>query len=504
MKQFIQEKLLGVNGAIRGTKSTKQWFVNNGYEKEYEEIIEKTSFLNNPSLSQRAYHILNDMDSEPLCINCNEKVPVFETINKGYRKYCSCKCVAEHTKETRINTILERYGEFPFRSEETLQKRKKTCLEKYGVEFPLQSKYMQDKKSQTFFNRYGVENPSQLQEVKDKKTKTCLKNWGTENPNQCEEIQERKKKTNTERYGVEYFFQSNEFKEMSKDFTGSNKSNAELEVLEFLKTIIDLEIEQGNKSILNGKELDILIKDKNIAIEYCGLYWHSTKFRNPAYHKEKFDACKKQGIRLITLFEDEWTKNKELVKTKLSYILNVNKDKKLFARKCNIKLIDNKEKTEFFDKYHIQGSGKSSTNIGLYFNGELVSCMSFKQRKQGIFELDRFASKYIVVGGFNKLLNHFKTNFSWDEIITFADLRWHLGDVYELSGFKLDKILRPDYYYFINNKRIHKFNFRKNAIKKKFPDLYDDSLSESENMKKIGIPKIYDCGKLRFKLTREV
>lgn len=504
MKQFIREKLQDSRGFIHGAKTEKSWFIKNGYEKEYQEIIEKTYLLKNPTMVQRIYHVLHDMDSEPLCQNCNEKVPAFDTINKGYRTYCSSKCVAEHVKEDRKKTLLERYGEFPFCSKSSVEKRKKTCVEKYGVEFPLQSKEMQDKKLQTLFDRYGVENPSQLQEVKDKKVQTCLENWGTENPNQCEEIQERKRKTNTERYGVEYFFQSEEFKEMSKDFTGSNKSNAELEVLDFLKTIIGSEIERGNKSILNGKELDILIKNKNVAIEYCGLYWHSTKFRNSTYHKEKFDACKKQGIRLITLFEDEWTKNKELVKIKLSHILNVNTDKKVFARKCYIELIDNAEKTKFFDKYHIQGSGKSSINIGLYFNGELVSCMSFKQRKQGIFELDRFASKYPVVGGFNKLLNHFKKNFSWDEIVTFADLRWHLGDVYELSGFKLDKILRPDYYYFINNKRIHKFNFRKKAIKKKFPDIYDDSLSESENMKNIGIPRIYDCGKIRFKLTREI
>nr|QMP83408.1 MAG: hypothetical protein [Caudoviricetes sp.] len=504
MKQFIQEKLRDNRGFIHGAKTGKEWFAKNGFEKQYEEIIEKTSFLKNPTMVQRIYHILNDMNSEPICPNCNEKVPEFETIIKGYRKYCSNKCQAESSKETRKRTILERYGEFPFCSKSSVEKRKKTCLEKYGTEFPFQNKEIQGKQTQTMSIMYGVENPSKLQEVKDKKTKTCLKNWGTENPNQCEEIHKRKKKTSFEKYGVEYFFQSDEFREMSKHFPGSNKSNAESEVLEFLKTIIDSEIEQGNKSILNGKELDILIKDKSIAIEYCGLYWHSNKFRNNTYHKEKFSQCDKQGIRLITLFEDEWLRNKDLVKIKLSHILNVNVTKKIYARKCFIKLIDYKEKSEFFNKYHIQGNGNSSVNIGLYFESELVSCMSFKKRKQGVFELDRYATKYNVVGGFGKLLSYFKSSYDWNEIITFADLRWHNGEVYKLFGFELDKIINPDYCYYINNKRSHKFNFRKKAIQKKFPDMYDDTLSESENMKNIGILKIYDCGKIRFKLTKEV
>ena len=502
VKEFIQKNLQDKKGFIHGTKLKREWFLKNNFEKEYEQILNKTSFLTNPTFVQRVYHILHGVNFVPVCLNCQTKVPIFESINKGYRKYCSCKCQVIHSKETRKTTIIEKYGELPLCSKKSIEKRKKTCIEKYGVEFPLQSKEMQDKKLQTIFDRYGVENPSQLQEVKEKKAKTCLKNWGTNNPNQREEVLEKRKKTNIEKYGVEHFFQSEEFKEMSKDFTSSNKSNAEIEILEFIKTIVCFNIEQGNKSILNGKELDILIKEKNIAIEYCGLYWHSTKFRNASYHKEKFDACKKQGIRLITIFEDEWLKNKNLIKTKLTHILGVNKSEKIFARKCSIKIVSRAEKTEFFDRYHIQGNGISSINIGLYFNNELVSCMSFKDRKQGIYELDRYATKYVVVGGFNKILNYFKNNYDWQEIITFADLRWHLGAIYEQSGFVRDKLLNPDYSYIINNKRVHKFNFRKALIKKKFPDMYNENLSESANMENIGILKIYDCGKIKFKLKR--
>ena len=57
-----------------------------------------------------------------------------------------------------------------------------------------------------------------------------------------------------------------------------------------------------------------------------------------------------------------------------------------------------------------------------------------------------------------------------------------------------------DYQYIVNKTRVHKFNFRKKYIQKRFPDSYDNTLTEIENMNKIGIPRIYDCGKLRFLL----
>lgn len=503
MKKFIQEKLLSEKGRIHSKKCEKGWFVKNGYDSEYQEILDRTDFLENPTFPQRIYHIFNDLNSNVLCLNCGKHTPRFINFKQGYSSHCSKKCVAEYTRHARKKTMLERYGEFPFCSKESVEKRKKTCLEKYGVEFPFQNKELQDKQTQTMIRKYGVENPSQIPEFLEKRIETSLKNWGTEHPNQSEEVQERTKKTNLEKYGVEYFFQTEIFKEMSKEFPGSNKSTGELEVVDFLRTITNSEIIQGNKSVLNGKELDILIRDKNLAIEYCGLYWHSNKFRDNTYHKEKLDECEKQGIRLITIFEDEWLNNKEIVKNKLSHILQKNNIKKIFARKCDIVIINNKEKKSFYDRYHIQGDGISSVNIGLYYSEELVACMSFKQRKKGIFELDRYATKYTIVGGFNRLLTYFKNNYTWSEIITFADLRWHLGNVYKQSGFILEKVLKPDYQYYINNKRIHKFNLRKSSMKKKFPNVYDETLTEAENANNIGILKVYDCGKLRYKLINE-
>lgn len=501
MKSFIITTLLD-GDKFHSKKGNKEWFIKNDYEKEYIEIIQTTAYLSNPSFTQRLYHIVNDIDQLITCPNCNN-IPQFISLKKGYRTYCSNKCQIEFTKEKRKQTIKDKYKINPLHSISTSEKRKQTNLEKYNSEYPFQNKSIQAKQKQSMLDLYGVKNPSQLEHVKKQKIKTSLNNWGTSHPIQNTTIKNKLKATSLEKYGREYFFQTTEFKEKIKDYVFPSQSKAETEIIEFLNQNGITNIEQGNRSLLNGKELDIYVKDKNIAIEYCGLYWHSNKFKDKSYHKEKFNACKEKNIQLITIFEDEWNTKKLLVKQKLLHLLNSNNTIKIYARKCEIKLVDTKEKTYFHGRYHIQGNGISSLNIGLYFNTELVSCMSFKVNKNKQFELTRYSTRYHVIGGFNKLLNHFKINYDWNEIVTFADLRWHLGNVYKISGFIEDKILDTDYSYIINNKRIHKFNFRKDQIKNKFPELYNENLSEAKNMENIGILKIYDCGKIRFKLTKE-
>jgi hypothetical protein len=53
-------------------------------------------------------------------------------------------------------------------------------------------------------------------------------------------------------------------------------------------------------------ELDIYLPEKNLAIEFDGLFWHNSnnKFKN--YHLKKTLLCEKQGIQLIHIFEYEW------------------------------------------------------------------------------------------------------------------------------------------------------------------------------------------------------
>lgn len=57
--------------------------------------------------------------------------------------------------------------------------------------------------------------------------------------------------------------------------------------------------------------LDIYMPEKEVAIEYCCLFWHNERIRDKTYHKKKLNRCLKKGIKLITLFSDEWIFDQE-------------------------------------------------------------------------------------------------------------------------------------------------------------------------------------------------
>src|SRR5690606_32397406 len=127
-------------------------------------------------------------------------------------------------------------------------------------------------------------------------------------------------------------------------------------------------------------ELDIVIPEANIAIEYCGLYWHSEIHKEPKYHLDKLNACIEQNIRLITIFSDEWQERQDIVKSKILQILGKSTQSTIFARKCKVVTLSREQKKKFFDQYHIQGAGPGSITYGLEYKEEVVAAMTFIQQ----------------------------------------------------------------------------------------------------------------------------
>jgi len=123
-------------------------------------------------------------------------------------------------KESRKKTMLERYGvehmsqiksvrdskrgdKNPSTWNDVKKKKISTTLRHYGVTNPFQSDVVKDMIKQTNLTSYGVENPSQISEIKEKKIKTTLKNYGVTSPIKALTIREKTKRTNLRVYGVE-------------------------------------------------------------------------------------------------------------------------------------------------------------------------------------------------------------------------------------------------------------------------------------------------------------
>jgi hypothetical protein len=280
----------------------------------------------------------------------------------------------------------------------------------------------------------------------------------------------------------------------------SVKSQAEIGLLDYVRTLLPHTIIlSGDRQTISPLELDIYIPSLNVAIEYCGLYWHSElQGKHRMYHQYKMVNCAEKGIRLITIFEDEWIHRQDLVKHRLAVMLGTHA-RKVPARACTIKQIDTSTARSFCEQNHIQGRGSASVAAGLYLKDELVQVITFTKpniskggkSQEGVWELNRMCSLpgCIVQGGANRLFSWFVKNHNPTQVITYCDLRWNTGDVYAHMGFELQHRGFPNYWYFKmpELKRLHRFGLRKTE--------HDDpNLTEWENRQLQGYDRIWDCG----------
>ena len=78
-----------------------------------------------------------------------------------------------------------------------------------------------------------------------------------------------------------------------------DKSKIERELFDFIKEILteDIVVEENNRIILEGKEIDVYIPSKKIGFEMNGLIWHSDKFNTEInYHLNKTLKCLEKGV----------------------------------------------------------------------------------------------------------------------------------------------------------------------------------------------------------------
>lgn len=286
------------------------------------------------------------------------------------------------------------------------------------------------------------------------------------------------------------------------------KSKREIEVYDFIRNNYDGKILANTQNIIN-KELDIWIPDMNLAFEFNGLYWHSEQYKDRKYHVNKTKECSDKGISLIHIWEDDWDYKNEIVR---SIILNkIGLSQKIAARKCKIiEITDNLTVKNFLNKNHIQGFVGSSIKIGLYYENQLVSLMTFgnlrkslgHKSKVGSWELLRFCNKLntSVVGGSSKLFNYFINKYKPTEIISYSDNSRGVGNMYNILGFESIHQTEPNYYWIIDGIRRHRFNFRKDLLLRQgFPS----DKTEIEIMRERGFFRIFDCGSTKWSFSSE-
>jgi len=525
--------------------------------------------LSDLPFKEKVYHYVNNLQEIVKCANINcDNTTKFKNSTLGYYKYCCTACISSdpNIKKTKENKSYEKYGtKAPAMNSDIKAKIIKTNNKKYGSNSPMQNENILKKSKDTLLQNYGVDNPNKSEEIRIKSIKTLMKNYGVDNPKKSKEINNKIKETMLLKYGVEHALQNEKIKIKSKenqlltlaknikeyykeynilnidnknrkytmkcdnghifdiDYVLLNSrrktstlictecnpinkgiSGLEIEMKQFIQENYNKIISFNDKDII-GKELDIYLPDLNLAFEFNGLWWHNEINKTDNYHLDKTNLCVEKNIQLIHIWEDDWIHKKNIIKSMILNKLNKTTNR-IFARKCKIKEIsDNKVIKEFLEKNHIQGYITNKIGLGLYYNEELISLMTFGNKRivmndkniKNEWELSRFCNKLNtnVIGGASKLFNYFTINYNPNEIITYANRSYSNGNLYKKLNFNYSHITNPNYYYIVDKIRKHRFTYRKNKL---INDGFDPTKTEHQIMLERKIYRIYDSGQIKF------
>ena len=491
---------------------------------------------------------------------------VSESIKQLKQEYSEEK--KDIIKKKRTATVLEKYGvENVFMLDATIEKSSATKIQKYQDE----NFNNREKSRLTTLEKYGVDNVMQLANVqtknqenrnyitstiKNKETKqanhndsnynnssqraaTNLSKYGYENAAKSQLVREKISTSvrevfiprHMDKYNISPNFQNDVFSPGSKNSWRCNTCNIdmfgivrngqfsrcmtcnptgsleEIQVRDYI-TSLGLTVESNNRTIIGPLELDIWIPEKNVAIEYCGLYWHREGMgKDRHYHSNKTKLCREKGIKLVTLFSDQWIGNRSIVESRLQQLLGQQANT-VGARSCTVSEINNSMSSEFLLRNHLQGHCSAKYKWGLFSkNQKLLAVMTFgaSRFKKGENELLRFAveSSWSVPGAAGKLLAAHMASTQCTDLISYSDNAWGYTDFYGKIGFRHESDGSPGYSYvdLTNRKfgRLNRMQFQKHKLSNLFGSV-DTASTEYEIMKANGYDRIWDCGQSKWRL----
>ena len=411
------------------------------------EICLKTEFLpNDRRLYERIYCIVNNINILPICKN-EQCANTVKFQGGRYADFCCVRCTntSELTKTKIKTTNLSRLGvETPFKSERCKELMRQSHLINYGVENVSQSPIIKEKKRQKALEVYGVESVFQSEIVRNNYKKKLIEKYGEDNPQKVKSIKEKTQITRKLIYynrllNSELFNSSFEILFSFEDYInnpkkkckfkckgcgniiqtsfnlnnlprckvcnpiGITKSKPEKEIVDDIANIYDGEIFRNVNTILDRKkELDIYIKDLNLAIEFNGIYWHREQLGkiDRHTHLNKTIECNSKGIKLIHIFEDEWYNSKDKISNIIKFeILKESVDVEYEI--CNL----NKDQTDLFlDNNHLEGKCEFDKSYGLIVDNILTSILVIKNNS-----IIRFGNK---IGNFNQKLIEYLINYT--------------------------------------------------------------------------------------------
>ena len=170
----------------------------------------------------------------------------------------------------------------------------------------------------------------------------------------------------------------------------------------------------------------------------------------------------KTGKYPLIIPEDRWHRQPEMMKARLLAHLEIFTP--IYARNCDIRRIDKPTAAEFLNRTHSYGNAACKYRYGMFLKRStghiakerrcdipaetLIAVGTFSNARKWIkngreirsHEWTRFASLpgLRISGGMGRILKAFIEEVQPDDIMSYADLEWSEGTVYEQLGFTLE------------------------------------------------------------------
>lgn len=303
------------------------------------------------------------------------------------------------------------------------------------------------------------------------------------------------------------------------------QSRPETEIIELIQRL-GLRVVHGDRSIIKPLEIDILVPEAKLAIEFNGNYWHSDQQKPKSYHFDKTKAANEAGYRMIHVWEGDWDDRKDQIKRIIINACGKTNEKPLNARDCKVEEIEMKVINEFLDDHHIQGRvQQAKIKLGLVHKTEgLVAVMTFgkganirgtarvnaEATSEVPWNLTRYAAKHSVRGGASKLFKAAVTRYELTFVESYSMNDYFTGGMYEQLGFGRTVAYGADYRVFHPKTGIRfKYHWQRRNIPNVLrdigredivfnPDKSIDPRTEFEIEDLAGALRLWDSGKTKW------
>lgn len=308
-------------------------------------------------------------------------------------------------------------------------------------------------------------------------------------------------------------------------------SDKERDFCDVIRRLVPKEtIVTNDQSYLQGRfELDIVLPDRSIAFEFNGCVWHSEKARKSrTYHRDKARMAHAAGLRLIQIWEDDWDTRRDVVIRAIAhklgafdYLPDILDDfdptmvERIGARKLTAQRVSGSEARRFLNENHIQGAVTATFHYALMDDqGRIRALLSARSprnnarmhRAPGEWEIQRYATRGIIPGGFTKLMRFAERNiksqgYELTRWVSFSANDISDGSMYRTCGFTLDREVPPSYFYVGNLNhwvREPKEKYQRRRFRDDPKLAWNETWTEHDAALANGLYRIYDAGKLRW------